>query len=424
MFQAFKIRLVGTEEKKRLAGNIFSLWVLAGANYILPLLTLPYLVRVLGAEYFGLLAFATATITYFRLITDYGFNLSATQQISINRNNNEKINEIFSSVMIIKAALLIFSFFILCIVLFSFDKFSRNWEVYFLTYGTVIGQVLFPVWLFQGLEKMKFVTYLNISAKIFFTICVFILVKNKQDYYYVPLLSSLGFLFAGIWSLVLAKREFNLAFVWPSLKGIKYQLYEGWHIFFSNIAISLYTISATFFLGLFTNNIIVGYFSAADKIVQAIKSLYQAVSQSIFPLIGKKIHENKTAALAFVNKTTWIVGIGMFIISTLLFSLADSIINLLLGQQYHRSVLLLKIMSFLPFIIALSNMFGVQTMLNFGFKQAYSRILIIAATIGVGLTLVVVPVYEELGASLIVLFIEIFVTVSMFIYLKKNLIND
>ena len=418
MFQAFKIKLVGTEEKKRLAGNIFSLWVLTGANYILPLFTLPYLVRVLGAEYFGLLAFATATITYFNLITDYGFNLSATQQISINRNNKEKISEIFSSVMITKAVLLIFSFFILCIVLLSFDKFSRNWKVYFLTFGTVIGQALFPVWLFQGLEKMKIVTYLNISAKIFFTICVFILVKNKQDYYYVPLLSSLGFLFVGIWSLVLAKSEFNLAFNWPTLKVVKYQLYEGWYIFSSSITISLYTISATFFLGLFTNNIIVGYFSAADKIIQAIKSLYQAVSQSIFPLIGNKIHDNKLAALALLNKITWIVGIGMFIISTLVFSLADDIINVFLGKQYYRSVLLLKIMSFLPFIIALSNMFGVQTMLNLGLKKAFSRIVGFAAILGIILTMVVVPLFHELGTALVLLTVEIFVVIVMYIYLK------
>jgi PST family polysaccharide transporter len=418
MLKKLKEKLTDTEEKKRLFSNIISLGVLQGANYILPLLTVPYLVRVLGPDYFGLLAFATATIAYFILITDYGFNLSATRQISINRDAPKKLEEIFSSVMMIKISLMFISFGLMAVLVFSFEKFSKHWEVYFITFGTVIGQVLFPVWLFQGMERMKYITYLNIGAKAFFTVCVFIFVKEKADYLLVPLLTSMGFIVAGIWSLYLVKKEFGINFAWQTTGTLKFQLAEGWHVFFSSMAISLYTISTTFILGLFTNNTVVGYFAAADKIVQAVKGLYQPVSQAIYPLIGKKIHEDKQEGLEFIRKTTWIVGTGMFVISVMLFLTAEPIVNLLLGEQYQQSVLLLQIMAFLPFIIALSNIYGIQTMLNLGYKKAFSRILVAAAILGLGLSFVLVPLYEGLGTAVTLLVVEVFVTVFMYVYLK------
>jgi polysaccharide transporter, PST family len=421
LIEKFKHKLTGTDEKKRLMSNIFSLGVLQGASYILPLLTVPYLVRVLGPEYFGLLAFSTATIAYFMLITDYGFNLSATRQISVHRDDKTKVNEIFSSVMMIKTALMLVSFVLMSLLVFSFETFSQHWQVYFISFGVVIGQVLFPVWLFQGMERMKYITYLNIGAKTFFTICVFIFVQEQADYLMVPLLTAFGFIVTGVWSLYLVKKEFAVSFSWQPMQTVKFQLAEGWHVFFSSMAISLYTISATFILGLFTNNTVVGYFAAADKIVQASKGLYTPVSQAIYPLIGKKIHEDKQVGLAFIKKTTWIVGTGMFVISWALFLLAGPIVHLLLGSQYQQSVLLLQIMAFLPFIITLSNIYGIQTMLNLGYKQAFSRILVMAAIIGLGLSFLLVPIYEDLGAAITLLIVEVFVTVVMYFYLKIKL---
>ena len=419
MIKKLKHKLTGTEEKKRLAGNIFSLSVLQGTNYILPLLTVPYLVRVLGPEYFGLLAFATATIAYFMLITDYGFNLSATHQISIHREDKEKVNEIFSAVMSIKTALMIVSFGLLSLLVFSFEKFSQHWQVYFITFGVVIGQVLYPVWLFQGMERMKYITYLNIGAKVFFTICVFIFVQKQEDYLLVPLFTAMGFIVTGAWSQYLVRKQFGVQFQWQTIKTIKFQLAEGWHVFFSRMASSLYTISTTFILGIFTNNTVVGYFAAADKIVQAVKGLYAPISRAIYPLIGKKIHEDKQAGLTFIHKTTWFVGSGMFFLSMMLLIWAEPIVHILLGQSYQQSVLLLKVMSFLPFIVALSNMYGIQTMLNLGYKKAFSWILVTAAVLGVGFSLALVPIYGAIGSSLVLLIVELLVTATMFLFLYR-----
>ena len=220
-------------DKKRLLENFLSLSVLQGANYILPLITLPYLVRVLGPEKFGLIAFAQAFIQYFNILTDYGFNLSATREVAVNRNDKAKISEIFSSVIIIKLGLLLISFLIMSFIVFYFGKFRKNWLVYYLTFGIVIGQAIFPVWFFQGVEKMRYVTFLNISAKLFFVSLVFFFVHHVSDYIYVPIFYSLGYLLSGFLSLYIAVRKFKIRMYFPNLVTIGKYLKDSSQFFLS-----------------------------------------------------------------------------------------------------------------------------------------------------------------------------------------------
>ena len=142
-----------SENSKKISANFMYLSILQGMNLILPLITFPYLVRVLGIENFGLLMFAQAFIVYFTMIVDYGFNLSGIREVSSNRNNKSKLIKIFSSIMIARFILALVGLIFLTIIVFSFEKFSQNWELYYLTFGIVIGTALFPTWFFKGWKK-------------------------------------------------------------------------------------------------------------------------------------------------------------------------------------------------------------------------------------------------------------------------------
>jgi len=306
--------ITNTEDKKRLMSNFFSLAVLQGANYILPLITLPYLVRVLGVEYFGLLAFATAVVAYLGIITDYGFNVTATRSVSIHRDNIQKVSEIFSSVMQIKFILMLLSFLILIGLIVSFERFAKDWEIYILTFGTLVGQFLFPTWFFQGMERMKYITYLNILSKSIFTVAIFVVIQEKDDFYLVPVLTSLGFLVAGFWSLMIIKKEFSVSFQLQTLDIVKHHFREGWHIFIATLSGNLYGQGNIIILGLFTTPAIVGYYSLAQKLVGAIISIFQVLTQTLMPYFSKLREENYQKFFLVIKKTILYASIANFII--------------------------------------------------------------------------------------------------------------
>ena len=151
-------------ERKTVLHNFASLSVLQAITYLLPVLILPYLFRVIGPEKFGLIAFAQAFVQYFMILTDYGFSISATKEISLCQHDRAEISKVFSSVMMVKIALAVVSLILLGCIVYFVPKFRDDWMVYVLSFGAVLGNTLFPVWFFQGTEKMRYIADLNIAG--------------------------------------------------------------------------------------------------------------------------------------------------------------------------------------------------------------------------------------------------------------------
>ena len=410
--------LANTEDKRRFLSNFFSLSVLQGANYILPLITLPYLVRVLGPERYGLIAFAQAFIQYFSILTDYGFNLSATREVSIYRDDKEKVSEIFSSVMIIKFCLLILSFVIMTILVFSFGKFRQDWLIYYLTFGMVLGQVLFPVWFFQGMERMKYITYLNITAKLIFTVAIFVFIHQASDYIYVPFLNFMGSLVAGVLSLRIVFKDFDVNFKLPSTADIRHHLKEGSIMFVSTVAISFYTASNTFLLGLFTNNAVVGFYSAAEKIVKALQGLLTPFSQAIYPVFSKLYSEHKIKAQHALKKILLIAGVFALAISLAGYILSPIIIKLFFGEAFSPSINIMQILVFIVFAIGINNILGIQGLVAFGFTKEFTFSVSIASAIHIILLIIFIPLLEGVGVAIATVLTETIIIFIEVIFLK------
>jgi PST family polysaccharide transporter len=320
------------------------------------------LVRVLGIETFGLLAFASATIAFFRGVIEYGFNLSGTKQIADNKDNPEKISELFTSIMISKFLLSIVCLFILSIMVITFEVFTDNWELFFITYLIVFGDLLFPLWFFQGIENMKMITYLQISYKTIFVLLVLIFVNNKDDFLLVPLLDSVGAILIGFFSIYYIKQKYHLKFIFIKYDLIYKELKDGWHIFLSRITVILYTSINTFVLGLLTNNELVGIYSIAEKIYMAIRGLLNPFVQAIFPFLVRKYKENKVEYLNILRKINIGYMITLAIFSTGTYFFSDNLFYLISGKHNHDGEEILR-------IFAISIIFAIGTL--------YSNLLVI-----------------------------------------------
>lgn len=403
--------------------NILSLYALQIANYILPLFTIPYLVRVLGPEKYGAVAFGQSFIAYFVLIINYGFNWSATRKISVQRDDREAVSKTAINVWTAKALLCGISFLVLLGLVQAIPRFRDASTLLFVLYGTAAGNVLFPTWLFQGLERMVPISVINLVVRSLATIGVFVFIHQPSDYMIYAGLLSFQWLGAGLLAVIVAYRNLSLCFALPTWKGVWHVLVEGWVLFLSMGMVSLYTIGNTFILGILTNNTVVGYYSAAEKLVKAVSGLLGPISQAVYPRVSRLASTSKAQALIWGRGLLLVMGGLGLSLSVLLWIGAPSIILIFLGSQYESSVPVIRILALLPFLIAFSNVLGIQILFPFHHEKAVLKMVFVAGIINLFLAVLFAPRWHASGMALAVVMSELFVSAAYMAYSWVHKLN-
>jgi len=393
-------KIVTHQEKKIVLENFISLTTLQGISYILPLIVLPYLIRVVGIEKFGLIAFAQALAQYFMIFTDYGFSLSATRTIALIGEHKEKVSALFSSVMTVKLFFAAVSFLILCAILYFIPKFRVDWLVYLLSFGTVIGNTLFPVWFFQGKEKMSYIAGVNVISGIIYAICIFIFIESPQDYLLVPLLGSVLSIISGILGCSIAFKKFQLKFIVQKYADIKRELKTGWDIFISILAVNIYTTSRVFAVGLMTNNIFTGYYSVAERIANVIQTFpMDSFTRAVYPRISSVFARNKQRAIAIMYRIQDGITLGFVVCLPIAYFLAPWIIKFVSGSVHTEGVFTLRLLLASVFFVGANN-FKIQFLLVAGKQDLYAKIHILAALTGLPLIFILIRQFSYAGAAL------------------------
>jgi len=298
------------------------------------------------------------------------------------------------------------SFVVLLGLLYFVPKFKDNWILYVLSFGAVIGNTLFPIWFFQGQEKMRYISDINIIGGIIYAASIFIFVKHPSDYLLVPLFNSLFFLICGIIGLFIAFKKFDLEFVIQTYSDIKTELKTGWDIFVSIISINAYTTTRVFAVGLLTNNTLTGYYSIAERIANAFQSFpLDSFSQAIYPRLSHIFSKNKKRALKLMDQIQNSTTFAFLIIIPIAILISPFIVRVVCGIKYPEVIFCLRILLVGVFFVGI-NAFRVQYLLVCGNPDIYSKLHIVTAIIGLPLIFLLILFYSYLGAALSTVVLE------------------
>lgn len=410
---------INISEYKQVILNFINLAFVQAANLLLPLITIPYVIRTVGFENFGLVAFATSIVNYFSVFINYGFNLTATKAVSQNRNDSQYLNKLFCTVTYSKVLLSFTSILIFLVLSILIVSIKNNFYVYLYLLLSIIFTNLSPDWFFQGIQQLKFLTYLNLSLKIISTILTFFLIKVTSDYYYlaiIPFINSV-FLFAISHLYIQIKHKFRYLRV--DLSSIFKELYQSRFIFLSQVKITFFNNFNTVVLGFLTDNKIVGIFSSADKIIKVFSSIQVPIVTALFPHIAMKIKNSRETVFYELKKIAIYGSVLYGAILIILFILAPWISQIMFGAEVDQIALLIRIMSFIPLFIFINNLFGTQYLLNTGLEKKFLINLIIAALLNVVIIFPLTYYFKAIGTSFSIFITELFVLISMYNSAKK-----
>lgn len=415
--------VTGTNDSKphrRLLGNIISLYLLQGLNYLIPMALLPFLVRTLGMEQYGRIAFSQSFAQYFVLFTDYGFNFSATRYIAQNRENREAVRAYFWQVMIIKFVLMFAGLFLLGGTVGTVPRLRHDLFFCLVAYLAVFGNVLFPQWYFQGMEKMSSISIYTGIAKLISAILIFVLVRRPGDALLSLALLSAGMVLTGLMGLSAALAKVGIRPIWPTWIQLKTTTAEAWHLFLATASISLYTNTNVFLVGLLAGNVQAGYFSAADKLIRAIAALIFPVLQAAYPHVSRMVQSSRQQALAFYARTVRIGGLLGIGACLLFLCFARPLGLILFGGRGEGIIPVLRAIAPFPALAVVTAGMGMLIFAPFGFEKIYSRLLLVVGVVNVIAGLILIPIFGAFGAAVGMIVTEAFQAVAGWRLLWRN----
>lgn len=405
MIQA-RIKKALSKENKVVAGNFLSLFLLKGIDFLIPLLTLPYLLRVIGSDGYGQIMFALALISYFLGVVDYSFVLTGTRFVAINKGSKNRLQYIYIVVNSTRLFLCLVSSVLIVGLVFSIPSFRKYATLFLLFTPMIWGEALLSDWMYQGIERMKYIAVLNTGIRLIFLIAVFAFIHGQEDLWVYPLSLSVAYIASAFISHRLLRRLLGLKFRLCRFKHISKRLRVDFPIFINQFVPTLYNNTSGFILGLVAPISMVGIYSAIKKVADIFVTITDLFTRAIFPNIVRNQQK-------FNRYSGGMIAIGL--LYCLLPIVFAKLVFFYLNMTPEGNIAVLATLMVGVFGIVLYDVYGVNYFIARGEDKIVMRNTLIASLIGLILAYPLIGCLGIIGASINLTLSRLLMGTGMFI---------
>lgn len=382
-------------------------------NTVVPLLTLPYVTRVLGSGGYGLFSIALNFTSYFQVVVEYGFDMSATRKVAVSSGDKESLSASFSRVLSARIFL-----FILCCMILGLYCLANAEQIaqvacLVLMMISVLGSCIQQTWVFQGMQDMRFISLATIFGRTISTVLVFAFVRTADDVLIYCFLYSISPVLSGAIGLLVARKRYELKYRWVGFSGIMNELRDGFYVFTTQLSSKVFGSIGLTFLGIVSSPREVGVYAAIQKIPNTLMLAWTPISQVIYPIVSKKMARSVKEGASFIRRIRLAVLVGFGAMAVLISLFSRQIVEIAFGSEYSRhSYYVIPLLAWL--VVAINNNFlGVQTLLASGHDKEYSACFQIGVVITLLLNWVLIYSFGGLGAAVAPLASEIMLAVLL-----------
>ena len=406
-------------QQPSLKRNAFALLAMQAINYLVPLITLPYLTRTLGVDQYGAFNLALSLIQYGVLFITFGFNLSATQYIAKHRHQQLLVSRAFWETIVAKMGLLIIACIALSILTLHVESFYAIRWIVLILFLQLVAVAIDPLWFFQGIEKLGKISLIGSAVRLLNIPLLLLFVHNPDDTTIAALIQAGLLLITALINVYLAKKEKIIVLIKRNQLKIKKTLISSLPLFIGSAAISLYNTSTPIILGLVNSYEEVGIYSASFRLQMAAIGVFTILGQVIYPRVNHLFATDSEAAYLFVKKLLIYMFPILLIACLLFYFIVPTLAPWALGVEFQESKKTLQIMTPMLFLIPYSVVFANNLLLPLGYKKLY---YIIPSTIGichVFYSTLLSKYYGATGAAYSILITEVITSIMLFYCVYK-----
>jgi O-antigen/teichoic acid export membrane protein len=383
--------------------------LLSVSQILFPLIIYPYTFKILEPEGIGLVSFAESLTQYLISFAAIGIPVYGVIETAKVRHDKKKLEKLFTELVLIQFVLTIFILLVYICFIFYIGKLAEHKLLYFISCGIILMSVFTVEWFFQGIEQFRYITLRAVLVRVLFVLMVFVFVKKRED-----VILYYGFTFVGAFLNSVINFSYTRKIVKINFAGlsVRRHLKPLVHIFFSNVAISVYILLDTVILGFLANDEAVGYYATAMKICKIPLAFMTALSTALIPRISASfssgdhlyIRNLVRKSFAYIALLAIPIGVGLYLLS-------PELIQVLANQEFSPAISVIRVLAPLILLIGLSNLFAIQILTSMGKEKLTLYAVTMGMVLSVVFNLLLIPRFSYMGTAYTTLATEGLVTV-------------